>query len=388
MNLYRSGVPTLCASLVLSMLAACGGGGGDSGTPNASGTLGTPGTPGYPGGAPTTPTMPTSGGAYALRGLVSDGTSTPNTDSSLVNGWGIAFNPQGFVWVSDAGTSKSTLYDGNGVPQSLVVDIPAGSVGPAVPTGIVFNGSTDFKVSQGGATGASPFIFVGVTGTIAGWSPTVNMTNAVQVFDGGANHDSFTGTAIASQGSANFLYVADFHNAAVDMFDANFAPATAAGGFKDPNLPAGYAPFGMQAIGGNIYVSYAMQDAQAARSTNGPGLGIVDEFDSTGTLIKRLITGGVLNAPWGMAMAPATFGKFAGALLVGNFGDGTINAFDPTSGTLLGTLSTADGAPIVIDGLWGIAFGNDLDSQPSNTLFFASGPSQEQHGLYGRIDVQ
>ena len=383
MNLYRSGVPTLCASLVLSLLAACGGGGGGG----YSGTSGMPGTPGYPGGA-TSPTTPTSGSAYALRNLVSDGTNTTYTDPSLVNGWGITFNPQGFVWVSDAGTSKSTLYDGNGVPQSLVVDIPAGSTGPAVPTGIVFNGSTDFKVSQAGAVGASPFIFVGATGTIAGWSPTVNMTNAIQVFDGGANHDSFTGAALASQGAANFLYVADFHNAAVDVFDANFAPTSAAGGFKDPNLPAGYAPFGMQAIGGSIYVSYAMQDAQAARSTSGPGLGIVDQFDSSGTLIKRLITGGPLNAPWGMAMAPATFGKFAGALLVGNFGDGTINAFDPTSGAMLGTLSTAAGTPIVVDGLWGIAFGNDLNSQPSNTLFFAGGPSQEQHGVYGRIDVQ
>jgi len=382
MNLSRTGVPTLCASLVLSLLAACGGGGGYSGTPNASGMSG------YPGGAPGTPTTPTSGNAYALRNLVSDGTNTTYTDPSLVNGWGIAFNPQGFVWVSDAGTSKSTLYDGNGVPQSLVVDIPAGSAGPAVPTGIVFNGSTDFKVSQAGSTGASPFIFVGVTGTIAGWSPTVNMTNAIQVFDGGANHDSFTGVTLASQGAANFLYVADFHNAAVDVFDANFAPAGAAGGFNDPNLPAGYAPFGMQSIGGSIYVSYAMQDAQAARSTSGPGLGIVDQFDSSGTLIKRLITGGALNAPWGMAMAPATFGKFANALLVGNFGDGTINAFDPTSGALLGTLSKSDGTPIVVDGLWGIAFGNDLNSQPSNTLFFAAGPSQEQHGVYGRIDVQ
>jgi uncharacterized protein (TIGR03118 family) len=384
MNLSRSGVPTLCASLVLSLLAACGGG-GYSGT-SASGM---PGTPGYPGSASGTgPSTPTSGNAYTLRNLVSDGTSTTYADPSLVNGWGIAFNPQGFVWVSDAGTSKSTLYDGNGVPQSLVVDIPAGSVGPAVPTGIVFNGSTDFKVSQAGASGASPFIFVGATGTIAGWSPTVNMTNAIQVFDGGASHDSFTGAALAAQGTSNFLYAADFHNAAVDVFDSHFAPANAAGGFNDPNLPAGYAPFGLQAIGGNIYVSYAMQDAQAARSTSGPGLGIVDEFDSSGTLIKRLITGGALNAPWGMAMAPATFGKFANALLVGNFGDGTINAFDPTSGALLGTLSTAAGTPIVIDGLWGIAFGNDLNSQPSNTLFFAAGPSQEQHGVYGRIDVQ
>jgi uncharacterized protein (TIGR03118 family) len=330
-----------------------------------------------------------TGTAYVASALVSDGSAAAAYhDPSLINGWGIAFNPQGYVWVSDAGTSKSTLYDGNGIPQPLVVTIPPVGANPAVPTGIVYNGSTDFKVSQGGAANPGLFIFVGVAGGIAAWSPNVNMTQAVQVFDGSATGDSFTGVAIAAQARGNVLVAADFHNAVVRLFDANFGPIGASGAFSDPNLPAGYAPFGVQAINGMIYVSYAMQDAQAARSVSGPGLGIVDQFDVSGALVKRLITGGALNAPWGMAMAPASFGPLSNALLVGNFGDGTINAFDPTTGALMGTLSTMAGQPIVIDGLWGIAFGNGLFNQPTNTLFFASGPGQEQHGLYGRIDVQ
>lgn len=267
-----------------------------------------------------------------------------------------------------------------------MVSIPAGTAGPAVPTGIVFNGSTDFAVTKGGVTGASPFIFVGVLGTISGWSPSVDLNNAVQEFDGGAAGKSYTGAALAAQGGANFLYVADFHDAAVDVYDGTFAPATAAGGFVDPNLPAGYAPFGIQAIGDTIYVAYAKQDANAQRNLAGAGLGIVDAFDTSGTLIKRLVTGGALNAPWGMALAPTGFGGFAGALLVGNFGDGKINAYDPATGALLGTLSDKNNAPLVVDGLWGIAFGNGLKEQPVTTLYFAAGPAAESHGVYGRID--
>ena len=330
-----------------------------------------------------------AGLSYAATGLVSDGTSTPYTDANLVNGWGVAFNPQGFVWVADAATSKSTLYDGNGVPQSLVVSIPDGTAGSASPTGIVFNGSTDFVVTQGAASGPSVFIFVGEAGTVSGWSPTVNATSAVTAFDGAAAGSIYKGATLATQGAANFLYATDFHNAAVHVFDTSFAKVTPAGGFADPTLPAGDAPFGIQAIGGNIYVSYAMQDAAAEDDVAGAGLGAVNVFDSAGNLVKHLIApGGALNAPWGMAMAPANFGPFSNALLVGNFGDGKINAFNPSTGAMLGTVSKADGTPIVIDGLWGIAFGNGLHSQPTNTLFFASGPAGEAHGLYGRVDVR
>jgi uncharacterized protein (TIGR03118 family) len=358
---------SLCASLIL--LAACGGGNDDSG-----------------GGAGM-------GSGYVATSLVSDVNtssnpySSPNVDAHLVNAWGIAFNPQGFVWVSNNATSTSTLYDGNGVPQSLVVAIPAGTAGPAKPTGIVFNASQGFQVSQGGVTGASPFIFAGEAGTIAGWAPNVNLTNAITVVDGGAAGKIYKGLAIGSLAGAGRLFAADFHNGTVDVFDSNFAPVATAGGFVDATLPAGYAPFGIQVIGSLVYVAYAKQDAAQEDDVTGAGLGIVNTFDLSGNLVKRLIpAGGKLNAPWGIAMAPANFGTFSNALLVANFGDGRINAYDASTGASLGTLSTPGGTPIAIDGLWGIAFGNGINAQPVNTLFYAAGPADETHGVYGRID--
>jgi len=336
---------------------------------------------------------------YVATALVTDvagmqnpySSSTSHVDPNLVNAWGLVFNPQGFVWVANAGTSKSTLYDGNGVPQSLVVAIPPnGAGGEAEPTGIVFNASTSFQVTQNGVTGTSIFIFAGEGGTIAGWSPAVDMTHAVTAVDRSAAGAIYKGLARATQGGADFLYATDFHNGAVDVFDAGFNKVTlAAGAFTDPNLPAGYAPFGIQAIGNQLYVSFAKQDADAEDDVAGAGFGAIDVFDTAGTLVKRLVAvGGSLNAPWGMAVAPADFGTFSNALLVGNFGDGTIRAFDPQTGNLLGTLAKPNGTPISIEGLWGIAFGNGLNSQPTNTLFFSAGPGDEAHGVYGRIDVR
>ena len=353
---------SVCASLI--MLGACGGG-DDSGSGSGMGM------------------------GYVATNLVSDVStssnpySSPNVDAHLVNAWGVAFNPQGFVWVANNATSTSTLYDGNGVPQSLVVAIPA------KPTGIVYSGTQSFQVSQGGVAGPSRFVFAGEAGTIVGWAPNVNLTNAITVFDGAAAGKIYKGLAIGSTAGADRLYAADFHNGTVDVFDSNFAPIAVAGGFVDANLPAGYAPFGIQVIGSLVYVAYAKQDAAQEDDVTGAGLGIVNTFDLSGNLVKRLIpAGGKLNAPWGIAMAPANFGPFSNALLVGNFGDGRINAYDPTTGASLGTLSTPSGAPIAIDGLWGIAFGNGINSQPVNTLFYAAGPADETHGVYGRIDNQ
>jgi uncharacterized protein (TIGR03118 family) len=331
---------------------------------------------------------------YAATILVSDvaGAANPygnaaHVDPNLVNAWGIVFNPQGFVWVANAGTSKSTLYDGNGVPQSLVVSIPPGIVGEAEPTGIVFNASPGFQVTQGGLTGPSAFIFVSEAGTVSGWAPNVNLNSAVQVVDRAAAGSIYKGLAHATQGGADFLYATDFHNGVVDVFDSNFTKLATPGAFTDANLPAGYAPFGIQAIGNQIYVSFAKQDALAEDEVAGAGLGAVDVFDTSGVLVKRLIpVGGRLNAAWGMAMAPSDFGPFSGALLVANFGDGRINAFNATTGTFLGTLSGSSGSAIAIDGLWGIAFGNGINAQPTNTLFFTGGPAGETHGVYGRID--
>jgi uncharacterized protein (TIGR03118 family) len=376
MSELRSILVSTAALIAAVTVASCGGGGGGGGSPAAS----------------------ASASGYVSTHLISNVNtagnpsnpySTSNADPNLVNAWGIAFNPQGFVWVANNGTSTSTLYDGNGVAQSLVVAIPPGNAGSASPTGIVFNGTSGFQVTQGGLTGTSAFLFVGEAGTLSGWSPAVNMTKAVLVVDGAAQGKVYKGLALATAGAAPQLYAADFHNGVVDVFNASFAPVVQAGAFSDSSLPAGYAPFGIQAIGNQIFVSYAMQDAAAHDDVAGAGLGAVDIFDTAGNLVKRLIApGGKLNAPWGMAMAPANFGTFSNALLVGNFGDGKINAFDPATGAFLGTLTDRGGTVIAIDGLWGLAFGNGINSQPTNTLFYAAGPANEQNGVYGRIDFQ
>ena len=372
MDMHRSLFTILKAGLGIAALAAslvsCGGGGGDGGSTMAP---------------------PVAATKFVVANLVSDGTITAaHTDAKLVNAWGLAFNPTGFVWVANNGSNSSTLYDGNGVLQTLVVSIPAGSGGAASPTGIVYNGSQDFKVTQNGLTGASPFIFAGEGGTIAGWSPAVNLNAAVTVVDGGAGGPLYKGLAIGSYAGANYLYAADFRNNAIDVYDGSFVKVSLPGTFRDLALPAGYAPFGIQTIGERIYVAYARQAASGPDEIAGPGLGVVNVFDTSGVFLKRLVAGGALNAPWGMALAPSNFGTFSGDLLVANFGDGKINAYNPSTGMLDGTLSTTNGAPIIIDGLWGIAFGNGINAQPLNTLFFTAGPADETHGLYGRIDMQ
>ena len=346
---------------------------------------------GYGSSMSTGTTMTASG--YVSTHLVSNNNlstnpySTSNVDARLVNPWGIAFNPQGFVWVANNHSSTSTLYDGDGVRQTLVVALPAGAGGSAAPTGIVFNATPAFAVTQGGVTAPAVFIFVGEGGTVSAWSPSVNANSAVLVVDRFAEGKSYKGLAIANAGGAPRLYAADFHNGVVDVYDGNFAPVVNAGAFTDPQLPPGYAPFGIQAIGNQILVAYAKQDAQADDEVAGAGLGAVDVFDTAGTLTARLIApGGKLNAPWGMVLAPADFGTFSNDLLVGNFGDGTINAFDPATGAWLGALAASNGTPIAIEGLWGIAFGNGINGQPMNTLFFAAGPNDENDGVYGRID--
>jgi uncharacterized protein (TIGR03118 family) len=348
----------------------------------------------------------TAASAATVKELVSDvagGTAT-HVDPNLVNPWGLsipaapATNP---AWVANNGKQTSTLYDGNGVlfPAAgpLVVNLVAGAA-PFNPTGIVFNSSsTDFIVTAGVKTGSSVFIFDGEGGMIAGWSPGVDVTHAVTMYTDAAGA-VYKGLAIAANNGALFLYATDFHNNKIDVFNTAFlkqASTATAFTFVDPSIPAGYAPFGIQAIPGSgvagatqIYVTYAQQVAPANLvNANGAGLGYVDIYDTNGKLIKQLIAGGALNAPWGLALAPADFGTFSSALLVGNFGDGKINAYDAAAGTPLGVLvdtnPTAPGSP----GLWGIAFGNDADSQPHNTLFFASGINDGADGVYGRIDL-
>jgi uncharacterized protein (TIGR03118 family) len=326
---------------------------------------------------------PALAGSYHVRKLVSDVPGqAEQTDSHLVNGWGIAFNPFGFVWVADNGTGVSTLYDGNGIPQSLVVTIPGGK-----PTGIVYSGSnTDFIVSANGKSGPARFLFATENGTIAAWAPAVDPTNAITVVPN-TSGAIYKGLTLGSDGTRFLLYAADFHNNRIDVFDTNFARVTIPGAFTDSNVSDTYGPFNVQNIGGAIYVAYAKADDDREDEVAGRGNGIVDIFDAKGRLVRRFYKGGPLNAPWGMALAPADFGEFAGRLLIGNFGDGTISAFDAASGKKVGILSDANGDPIVIPGLWGIGFGNGLQNQPTSTLFFAAGPDDENHGLYGRIDA-
>jgi uncharacterized protein (TIGR03118 family) len=265
------------------------------------------------------------------------------------------------------------------------------------PTGVVFNASaTDFAVTSGSNSGPAQFIYSGEGGMIAGWTRAADPANAIVTYtdQGGA---VYKGLALANNGTANFLYATDFHNNKIDVFDAKFAkqaPSATSFTFVDPMLPAGYAPFGIQAIknGTNgsvqLYVAYAVQKAPDNHdNSDGPGLGLIDIYDANGAFVKRLVSpGGALNAPWGLALAPADFGSFSNMLLVGNFGDGKVNGYDPSSGTFMGAITEANGTPFAVPGLWGIAFGNDTNSQPHNTLFFAAGTNGEADGVYGRID--
>lgn len=325
---------------------------------------------------------------YSSQVLVSNGSQpAPFTDPNLVNAWGIAFNPTGVVWVNNQGTGKSTLYDGNGVPQSLVVTVPGPAAGvPSNPSGIVFSGGADFVVTDGVRNGPARFIFATLEGSISGWAPNVNALNA-QLAVPTTGAAVYTGLALGGNGTTHLLYAANFRTGRVDVFDGTFKPVEVPGGFRDRSLPSSYAPFGIQAINGDVYVTYAKPDPATGQSAHGPGLGFVNVFDPEGRLLRRVASRGVLNAPWGLALAPASFGKFGGALLVGNLGDGTINAYGPRSGRFLGTLRDTRGRRLHMDGLWGIAFGNGVLAQESNALFFTSGPNHGADGAYGVITV-
>jgi uncharacterized protein (TIGR03118 family) len=324
--------------------------------------------------------------SYMVDNLVSDIPGlAPVTDANLANPWGIAFGPSTFFWISDNHTGLSTLYNSTGAVQSLVVTIPppTGGQPPAAPTGVVFNNTTSFEVAPGAL---ARFIFATEDGTIAGWNSGVD---AVIKADNSASGAIYKGIAIASNGAKNYLYATDFHNGKIDMFDSSFAPATLAGNFSDPNIPEGFAPFNIQNVGGKLYVTYAKQDADKEDDVAGNGNGYIDIFNADGTFVKRFASNGVLNSPWGITTAPATFGQFGGALLVGNFGDGAINAFDLVTGNSLGHLTDAKGATISIQGLWDLKFGNGTQAGDPTKLYFTAGIAGdgaiEDHGLFGSI---
>lgn len=361
----------------LLMMAACGGGDGDGG------------------GTPPPPPPPPSPSAYTLSALVSDGAvAAAQTDTHLKNPWGLALLPGGPMWVTNNADHTSTLYDGTGLVQALVVTIPGGTNGPGDVTGTVASSSTTaFMVGNGTTTAPARFIFATESGTLSAWAPTVDATNAIVVHDDGADGAVYTGLATASDAGNPFLYAADFANGRIEVFDSVFAKVTAAGSFSDPQLPAGFSPFNIQAVqvGGStlLAVAYAREsDTVPGTAVAGAGEGLLNLYSTAGALSQRLITrGGQLNAPWGITVAPAGFGTLSNALLVGNFGDGRIHGYNASTGAYLHAIGNAAGDPVTASGLWGIAFGNGARNQPANVLYLAAGINGEANGLYARIDL-
>jgi uncharacterized protein (TIGR03118 family) len=316
------------------------------------------------------------GSPFAQTNLVSNIPGLATTlDANLKNPWGMAFSASSPIWVADNDNSLATVYRGTGVRVPLVVAVPS------FPTGVVFNsaGTGNFLSTNGVA---SNFIFATMAGSIDVWNSGNGSTASIAATTPSA---VYTGLAIGSNAGGNFLYAANFAAGHIDVFNSSFAPTTLSGSFTDPNLPAGYAPFNIQNLNGKLYVQYAIIDPMTQDEVKGAGLGISDVFDTSGNFLQRLASNGTLNAPWGIAIAPAGFGEFGGDVLVGNFGDGKINAFDPASGNWLGALTDSSGNPIVNDGLWGIAFGNNAANP--NALYFNAGINDEADGLFGEIQA-
>ena len=322
---------------------------------------------------------------YAQANLVSDipGVAVV-TDKNLVNPWGIANGPTSPFWINTNGTGLSELFAKDGTPiaqlRSVRIPPPRGSTGPSAPTGIVFNGTPDFVVSGNGTSVPSIFIFATEDGTISGWNPQVALRRAVLAVDNSGIGAVYKGLAFAQTANGNFIYATNFFNGSVEMYDTNFQLVKT---FTDITLPPGYAPFGIQRIGSLLYVTFAKQNDEKHDDVSGPGHGFVDVFNFQGRMVKRFASGGVLNSPWGLAKAPANFGKFSGDILVGNFGNGHINAFDPTTGAFVGSLRDLQSKVISIDGLWTLIFGNGGSTGARNALFFTAGLDDESHGLFG-----
>jgi uncharacterized protein (TIGR03118 family) len=315
---------------------------------------------------------------YDQHNLVSDIPGMADfTDPNLVNPWGITSTPTSPFWVADNGQNVSTLYNTSGTPQALVVAISS-----QAPTGTVFNSTTNFN--------SDLFLFATETGAIDGWRGGLGTTAEVLLNNSGQG-SVYKGLAIATQASGTYLYAADFHNNAITVLPGTGAPALP-GTFMDSTLPAGYAPFNIQNINNSLLVTYALQDPAKHDEIDGAGFGFVDRYDLNGNLLQHLILGGPLNAPWGLAIAPANFGLFSNDLLVGNFGDGHINVFNPLTGAFVGTLLDESGNPIEIPGLWGLRVGNGGNGGDPNALYFSAGipgPNGmvEDHGLFGRLTV-
>jgi uncharacterized protein (TIGR03118 family) len=328
--------------------------------------------------------------AYVVRNLASDIPDlADNTDPNLKGAWGISESSKSPFWIADAATGLSTLYNSVGDVIPLVVTIPPSKAGGSTgtPTGTVNNSTTGFAIASGDP---ASFLFDTLDGTISGWNSSVNKTQAVVMVDNSGQGAVYTGLALGVNGSNTYLYAANLSAGTIDVFDSNFTAVVLPNGFQDSQIPAGYAPFNIQNLGGNLYVTYALQNSGKNFAVPGVGNGYVDVYSTAGTLIQHLIAGGVLNAPWGVAIAPANFGDFANDLLVANFGDGTINAFNPTTGAFVATLNDAYGSPIVVPGIWALQAGNGGSGGDANAIYFTAGvpgPDGGEHGLLGRLQA-
>src|ERR1700757_4064703 len=339
-----------------------------------------------------------AGRSYVQTNLVSDIPGlAAHTDPNLKNPWGTSVGPGRPIWVSDNHAGPTSLYDGAGNPQPLSVAIPAppwagdGAVG--APTGQAFNtfdsASSDFVLSEHGKSGPAFFLFATEDGTIAGWNPNVDRAHAVIGVDRSTASDSagdvganYKGLALVNGPSGKFLYATSFRFGTVDVFDSHFNLVNS---FTDPTVPAGFAPFGIHNIGGNLYVTFAKQGPGKNDDAARPGNGFVDVFAPNGDLLQRLVSGGQLDSPWAVTLAPPSFGAFGGDILVGNFGNGRINVYDATTGDFQGELSRPGGGPVVIDGLWGLRFAPATPGAGPNTLFFTAGLNHEADGLFGTL---
>jgi len=337
-------------------------------------------------------------GGYRQINLVSDQAGKANLhDADLVNAWGLAASPGtnaspgSPLWVADNGSDVATLYAGASATSVSKVPLTVNVTG-AAPTGQVFNGDgSAFMVKDDkGNSGSALFIFDTENGTIDGWAPNVGGPAPSTVTEVARNNGAnavYKGLAEATVKGKSFLYATNFRSGRVEAYDSTFTPVEMHGGlFVDPGLPAGYGPFGIAEIKGKLYVTFAKQDATLHDDVAGPGHGFVDVFTNTGAFVRRLVTRGALNSPWGLALAPRSFGRFGGDLLVGNFGNGLINVYNPDNGASLGRLRRPNGLPVQIDGLWGLMFGNG-NAAKTGELVFSAGPSDESHGLLGKIVV-
>lgn len=309
---------------------------------------------------------------YFQTNLASDITGlAPNVDPNLKNPWGMSFTNTSPFWLSDQVTNKATLYSGSGVPASLIVSMPTLPAGG--PTGQVANGTSGFELTPGNP---ARFIFATLGGTIAGWNPTVSPTSSLTEFTA-PDSAVYTGLAMGTANSSTFLYAADTRNGKIDVLDSSFHKTTLPGSFADSSIPAGFTPYNIQNVAGKLYVEYAKRNA--------PG-GFVDVFDTSGNLLQQ-IRDSHFNSPWGVTLASQGFGAFGNDLLIGNFGDGTIDVFNPTSGAFIAVLSNSVGNPIVNNSLWALNFRAQGSGFDPNTLFFSAGINNEADGLFGEIQV-